>query len=297
MPARLLIAALLLPLQPAAHAADGKLLLTGGVGSIDGAAGGGLSPWALIGTQATEGETGVSAHLTGVRSADYSLQVGAVALAWNDRIEASLAHQDFNARDNLAPLGLPGLHLRQTIVGLKLRLSGDAILDSDCWLPQVSVGLLHKRSDSGGLEPTLIGPLGADRRGTDFYIAATKLLLKEAVLVNLTLRATDANQGGLLGFGGAQGRGRRLMPEFSVAWVAARDIAIGAEVRVKPDNLDRSVLGDAALKEDDWVDLFIVWAPSKHLSLTLAAVDLGRIAPAVQPRRQRGGYLSAQVAY
>lgn len=42
----------------------GKLLLTGGVSSIDGAAGGGLTPWALIGSNATEGELGGSAFLT-----------------------------------------------------------------------------------------------------------------------------------------------------------------------------------------------------------------------------------------
>jgi hypothetical protein len=32
---------------PLAHAETGKLLLTGGVSSVDGAAGGGLSPWAV----------------------------------------------------------------------------------------------------------------------------------------------------------------------------------------------------------------------------------------------------------
>ncbi|MDP3170098.1 MAG: DUF3034 family protein, partial [Polaromonas sp.] len=41
-----------------AHAETGKLLLTGGVSSIDGAAGGGLTPWAVIGSNATEGEVG-----------------------------------------------------------------------------------------------------------------------------------------------------------------------------------------------------------------------------------------------
>ena len=41
-----------------AQADTGKLRLTGGVSSIDGAAGGGLTPWAVIGTNATEGEIG-----------------------------------------------------------------------------------------------------------------------------------------------------------------------------------------------------------------------------------------------
>ena len=36
-----------------AQADTGKLLLTGGVSSIDGAAGGGLTPWAVIGSNAT----------------------------------------------------------------------------------------------------------------------------------------------------------------------------------------------------------------------------------------------------
>jgi hypothetical protein len=36
-------------------AGDGKLLLTGGVSSIDGAAGGGLTPWAVTGSYATDG--------------------------------------------------------------------------------------------------------------------------------------------------------------------------------------------------------------------------------------------------
>ena len=102
-----------------------------------------------------------------------------------------------------------------------------------------------------------------------------------------------ANQNGLLGFGGAQSR---VMPELSVAKLLARNLAIGAEFRAKPDHLEQSVLGPGALKEDDWKDVFIAWAPNKQLSLTAAWVDLGKIAPAVQPRRQRGGYLSLQLA-
>eukprot|EP01036_Dinobryon_divergens_P043107 gene43107-57350_t len=50
-------AAALLSVSPA-QADTGKLLLTGGVSSVEGAAGGGISPWAVIGSQATEGEVG-----------------------------------------------------------------------------------------------------------------------------------------------------------------------------------------------------------------------------------------------
>ncbi len=41
--------------------------------------------------------------------------------------------------------------------------------------------------------------------------------------------------------------------------------------------------------------MFVAWAPSKNLSLTLAYVDLGRIVPGItRDRRQTGWYISAQ---
>jgi hypothetical protein len=276
---------------------NGKLLLTGGVSGIDGAAGGGLTPWAVTGSYATGSQVGATAFVTRVRSQDYALSVAGAALGFGDRAELSIARQDFDTGDNLAPLGLPSLHLKMNVIGAKLRLAGDAVLDSDSPMPQLAVGVLHKRTDAGALAPTLTGALGARTRGTDVYLSATKLFLAQGVLVNGTLRATRANQGGLLGFGSSSRDRYQLQPEVSVAWLLRRDLAIGAEVRAKPDNLNDSVLGTGALKEDDWADVFIAWAPNKHLSLTLAVADLGRIAPAVQPRRQRGAYLSAQIAY
>ena len=62
----LLLATGLLLGAATAQAATGKLLLTGGVSTVEGAAGGGISPWALIGTQATEGEIGGSAFASRV---------------------------------------------------------------------------------------------------------------------------------------------------------------------------------------------------------------------------------------
>ena len=293
----LLVALALAGAVAGSSAAGSKLLLTGGVSSIDGAAGGGLSPWAVTGTYATAGEWGASAFATGAKTQDYGLATAGAALAWNDRLELSIAHQDFDTHDNLAALGLAGLHLKQDIVGLKLRVAGDAVLDSDRWLPQIAVGLLAKRTDAGALAPTLTGALGARDHGTELYLSATKLLLAQGLLVNLTLRATKANQGGLLGFGAAQSGRYRLEPEVSLAGLVNRHLALGVEARAKPDNLDASVLGAGALKEDHWADAFVAWAPDKHLSITLAWVDLGRIAPALQPRRQTGAYLSAQVGF
>jgi hypothetical protein len=292
--------------SPWAHADTGKLLLTGGVSSIDGAAGGGLTPWAVIGSNATDHELGASAAVTRVSTRDYGLNVVGVAVGIHDRLELSAAQQDFNAGPTsaLAAFGVtPGQHIKMDILGAKLRLAGDAVLDSDSWMPQIAVGLEHKTVRAGSMGPVLAA-LGAKDHGTDLYLNATKLFLAQGVLVNGTLRYTQANQTGLLGFGGALGQDHyKLVPELSVAYLLRKDLAVGAEVRFKPNNLEpvgNAVFGanSGALREDSWKDLFIAWAPSKNLSLTLAYVDLGRIAPAlVAGRKQTGAYLSAQIAF
>ena len=287
-------AALLLAQLPAQAAVD-KLLLTGGVTSIDGAAGGGLTPWAVIGSNASEGELGATATASVVSTRNYTMQVQGALLAFDDRYELSIAHQDFATEATGRALGLPGLHLKMDVLAAKVKLLGDAVLDSDCWVPQVAAGVEVKRTDAGALKATL-GALGASTGGTDWYVSATKLFLAQGLLVNGTLRLTKANQNGLLGFGGTAHEKYRLQPEFSVAWLANRTLAFGAEYRAKPDNLDPSLLG-AGLKEDDWVDLFAAWAPTKHVSLTIAYVQLGHIVPAVATKRQDGGYASLQFAF
>jgi Protein of unknown function (DUF3034) len=299
----LLLAAGLLLTAAAAQAATGKLLLTGGVSSVEGAAGGGISPWALIGTQATEGEIGGSVFSSRAVTRDYGLSVAGAALAWNNRLEVSIAQQDLDTGVTGRALGLPGLRLRQNIVGVKLRVAGDAVLDSDSLMPQVAVGVQAKSLKDSGLSPTL-DALGAKHRGTDVYLSATKLFLAQGVLVNGTLRLTKANQNGLLGHGGTLGgddAGYSLQPELSVAWLLSRRLAVGFEIRTMPDKLQRAGaaagLGDG-LRAGDWADVFIAWAPSAHVSLTAAYVDLGRVVPATtDQRRQTGAYLSAQIAF
>ena len=286
-----------------AQADTGKLLLTGGVSTIEGAAGGGLSPWAVIGSNATEGEIGGSAYLTQVGTQDYGLKGYGAALGIHDRFELSIAQQDLNTRGTGTALGLPGLHLKQTIVGVKVRLLGDAVLDSDRFMPQVAMGVQFKQLGSTGLDATL-DALGAKRSGADVYLSATKLLLGQSLLLSGTVRATKANQNGLLGFGATLGgneSGYRLQPEVSVAYLLSKSVAVGAEYRVMPNRLENA--GRAAglgngLRAGDWKDIFIAWAPSKNFSLTLAYVDLGVIVPATTAnRKQTGYYLSAQASF
>jgi len=264
---------------------QGKLLLTGGVSSIDGAAGGGLTPWAITGSYATQGELGATAHLTRATTQDYALTAYGFALGWNDQLELSLAQQAFDAG-----AAVPGATLRQTIAGLKLKLMGDAVLDSDTWRPQLALGAEFKHVNPGAAVGSVLDAVQAKRSGVDLYASATKLLLAQGLLLNGTLRATRANQNGLLGFGSSEHRGYRLEPEVSVAWLLRKNIALGVEYRAKPDNL---AFAGAAFREDAWKDVFIAWAPCKRASLTLAWVDLGNI---VGHPHQSGAYLSLQLA-
>ncbi|GAC1604636.1 MAG: DUF3034 family protein [Ramlibacter sp.] len=291
-----------------AHADTGKLVLTGGVSSIDGAAGGGLTPWAVIGSNATGGEIGVAAHVSRLHTQDYGLTTYGATLGYNERVELSLAQQNFDAGaavalNGVAPVGVTaGQHIKMDVLGLKVRVAGDAVLDSDTLMPQIAVGIEHKITHPGSISPVL-SFLGTRTSGTDLYVSATKLFLAQGVLLNATLRNTNANQNGLLGFGSAApGRNSRSwQPELSAALLLRRNLAVGAEYRAKPNNLEAlgraAGLGDA-LHEDAWRDVFVAWAPTRNLSLTLAYVQLGRVVPGITAnRKQSGAYLSAQAAF
>ena len=70
------------------HAGD-RLLVTGGAHQVEGSGGGGLVPWALIAGYGTRDQVGGSAFATRVRTDDFTLSSGGVAVGLFDRIELS----------------------------------------------------------------------------------------------------------------------------------------------------------------------------------------------------------------
>ena len=261
-----------------------KLLLTGGVSNIEGAAGGGLTPWAVIGGNGTKEQFGGNAFFTEVRVDDYNLRVGGVLMGIQDRFELSFAEQKFDTRAVGGALGLGnGFTFTQKIYGAKIKLFGDAVLEQDSILPQVSLGVMRKENNRG----TLLRALGIKNdKGTDIYLSATKLYLNTSLLLNGTVRFTKANQIGILGFGTAAQDKYKAQWEGSIALLLRKDLAIGAEFRQKPDRLP--------FKEDNWQDVFIAYTPTKNVSVTLAYVDLGNI---VIKDKQKGTYLSVQLGF
>jgi hypothetical protein len=269
----------------------GKLPLTAGFTDVDGAGGGGIVPWATITGYGTSESWGANVHYTVVPLSDFRLQSYGFAVGALDRVEASFTEDRFDATGT----PLSGLTVRQQVYGLKIRLTGDAVYDQDSWLPQTAIGMQYKRNSGISNVPGLTNPrqvgAGGDS-GTDFYLSATKVLLEESILIDVTLRDTKANQFGLLGFGGDLGHGRSVEPETTVAYLLSRRVAVGAEYRAKPRNLS---VDD---ERGAW-DAFIAWTLSRNASLVAGYASLGSIlAPVTQERRsQNGAYLSLQAGF
>jgi hypothetical protein len=245
-----------------------KLLGTSGLTAVGGAGGGGLATWALIGGYESEHQTGANASLLKLSTQDVVVDQVGGSVGFNDRVELSVAQQRgyLSARANMPPAS--GLRFDQTVVGLKVRLFGQAVYDQDKWYPQVSLGVQFK--DTGNTP--LVTALGAtDTNSVDYYISGTKVMLQERLLLNATLRSTRSNQTGLGGFGGPLNNGRELKFEGSLGYFLTRRSMIGAEYLGLPDKLPMA-------HTEDWKDVFIAFFPSKTVSCVLAYADLGTFA-------------------
>lgn len=231
---------------------------------IEGSAGGGLVPWAVIAGYGSKEQVVGSVSHSQVSLKDYRLDVSSVAVGLYDKVELSYASQ----RLTLSSLGG---EIKQDVIGAKIKVYGDVIYTN--W-PQVSLGLHHKILHDGAVATAL----GAKETSshTDVYIAATKVhlgLINGYNLVwNATGRMTQGNETGLLGFGAAGHDSYKFMFEASAGVLLNPNVVVGVEFRQKPNNL--------ALGEDDWFDAFVAYIPNKNFSVTLAWTELGTIAGA-----------------
>ncbi len=266
-------------------ATQGRLLATGGGSQIEGTAGGGIVPLAVLSGYGEVGQQGATAFVSRVQVDDYRLDVFGVAWSWNNRVEVSVARQELYLNTLATALGVPDDTIAQNIFGAKVRLYGDLIYSA--W-PQLSAGVQYKINEDFYI-PAAAG--ARDDRDWDAYLAATKLFLGGAlghnVWLNGVARATRANQGGLVGFGGDNNSDREIVYEGSIGVFLNRHWAAGVEYRQKPDNLSFA-------PEGDWRDVFVAWFPNKQWSVIGAWVDLGDIATLVD---QRGWYVSVQGSF
>lgn len=275
---------------------EGKLLLTAGFNDLEGSGGGGLVPLAFITGYGSSDSWGANAHFTDIQLKDFQLRAFGAAVGAFDRVEVSYTRHEFN----ITGTALDGLGAAQDIVGVKVKLVGDAVYGQDSWIPQVAVGAEYHKNEgltngdavglAGLVNPKQLG--AAAEHGTDYYIAATKVFLAQSLVVNAVLRATKANEFGLLGFGGDLKNTYSYKPEGTVAYLLTRRLALGSEVRTRPHNLSVD-------DESTAYDVFLAWAPTKNLSLVAAYLNLGGVLGPVTGvnRHQDGPYLSVQAGF
>ncbi len=305
----------------------GKVLATGGVSMVDGAGGGGITPWATITGYATRDGINGDLHYTYVFLPDYQLQSLGGAMGFWDRFELSYTQSILTTGGTYDTVGLvtdtlgadTGIEpfnttITMDVYGAKVRVFGDAIYDSDNLIPQIAIGAFYKENKNEELLTTLHAE---EADGWEYYIAATKIFFPFNTLFNYTLRYTDANQTGLTGFGGPNSDGAEFRSELSVGYLLRKDTVIGFEWTQHGENthgssveltgldvgtlqpvLELAGLGDVShtltQRESDWFDAFIAYFPNKNFSMTFAYANLGDIV--ITPD-QHGFYLSLQASF
>ncbi len=262
------------------------------VTQLEGQAGGGIVPWALL----SSGTPTVSSSW--VDTGDFTLSSVALQASFANRVELSYAQLAFDtgrhpAHDEKGESIFNKIDL--DVVGLKIQA-----LAMDGALPAVTVGLQYKKASGTNDFEKALTKWGADDSGLDFYLAATSVfpIGERKMLLNGTIRGTKGNQMGILGFGSATDDSYEAQFEGSVGIFLHEKSMLGAEYRMKPDNLGRD-------SEDAWADLFFAYFPNKNMSLVAAAVFLGNIAPSNHytsggndfGHNQRGLYLQIQANF
>jgi hypothetical protein len=254
--------------------AGSKVIATGGATTIEGNSGGGIVPWATINGYSSSDEWSVNSFAGRVGVDDFTLDSLGVGASFNNQWELSFARQKF-ALDTI------GGELRQDVLGVKYKVAGELLYTA---LPQISIGAQFKKNRDFAL-PSAVG--AGDDSGYEIYVAATKVFFDAIagrnLLLNATIRSTDAHQTGLLGFGG-EGVSRKLMFESSAVLLLNYNLALGTEFKQKPNQLGFA-------DEQHWRDLFAAWFINKNASVVLGYVDLGDIAGLSD---QTGFYLSLE---
>ena len=267
------------------------------VTNIDGQAGGGLVPWALLSSGPTVAITHIGTQNLGINSL-------AINTSFANRVEVSYARNMLSITGASGALaGAVGTNTTDHVdnYGIKVKLNdmGDS-------MPQFALGAVYKKT-GGNLMDNVLNPaagFGINNSSTDVYGAASKIVNigGKNVLLNGVLRATKGNQLGLLGFGGGNtvgaSTGYKIEPELSAEVFAADNVVVGAEYRKEPNYTVAGTAQETVLHQNSAYDLHIVYVANKNFTLTAAYVDLGMVAPGViNYNRQNGMFLQGQVNF
>lgn len=292
------MAAATVPMQ--SEAATGRLIVTGGATTVEGVAGGGVVPLALISGLASKDEIGGVGFASHLMVDDFKLNAYGGAINIHDRFEISLSRLDLSIPNSVTGrtvigLGVADNDIKMDVVGVKYRIAGDAMYQPDTWLPQIAIGAQYKKNR----DENLMRFLSADDSGYDIYLAATKVYLASVLgrnaFINGVVRYTDANYLGLFGFGNQAAGGdddRSFQTEFSGGILITPQLLFGGEFKTMHDS---KTLG-GAVNPSTWKDVFIAYFPTKNVSVAAAYANLGQVGLAADDN-QTGFYMSLQVTF
>ena len=264
------------------------------VTNIDGQAGGGLVPWALL-------SSGPTVAYTHIGTQNLDINSLAINTSFSNRVEVSYAHNMLN--DSAPVLNAGGALVGNNTdnvdnFGIKVKLN-----DMSDSMPQFALGAVYKKA-SGNLASTLNTALGVNTSSTDVYGAVSKIvnMAGKNVLLNGVLRATKANALGLLDFGGGNtagaSTGYKIEPELSAEIFAASNVVVGAEYRRQPNYAMAGTAQATYLSQKSAYDFHVVYVANSNFSLTAAYVNLGTVAPVANGyTRQNGMFLQGQVNF
>lgn len=257
--------ACLLGLSAGAHAA---------VTMVEGAAGSGTVPWALLSGGKPSGA------FTYIDVGDFRTFNIGFSTTFADRVEVSAIRNVVDLGANDIQKIVSGVAGQQTgninfdVLGVKVKL-----LDMSDNLPQIAVGAYYKRTD---LDEDVVNVVNCgtaarafggtcdddDDSGWDAYIVATKVFPvgSKKVLLNLALQYGKGNQLGILGFSDDS----NIEAGLTAGYFIADNLVFGFDYRWKPDE-------SPVFEEDDWWDIWMAWFPDKNVSIVAAYANLGDI--------------------
>ncbi len=259
--------------------------------NVDGQAGGGLVPWALLSSGPTVAMTHLGTQNLGIDSV-------AINTSFANRVEISYARNMLDVMGTA--LGGANNHANVDNYGIKVKLN-----DMGDMMPQFAVGIVNKRASGGLVDNVVATPTsGINTSGTDVYGAASKIVSigGKTVLLNGVLRASKANQLGFLGFSGGNTAGAKtgysIKPEVSAEICAAENVIFGVEYRAQPSNGANGTANGAVLYQNAAYDFHVVYVANKNFTLTAAYTNLGQVAPALTgTNKQNGMLVQAQVNF
>lgn len=261
--------------------------------TIEGSAGAGLLPMALMHPQ------GPQVAYTHLNTQDFRIRSVAVGGTISDRVELSFGRLMVKVPGTYDGLDGGDNDIDVNTLGAKVK-----VLDMSDTMPQVDIGLQHKISSGNLLDTLKTAGYISRKSGTDLYVVATKVVgVGNGLVLNGVLRATKANQMGILGFGGGTQPGGKsgysVVPEVSVAYFLTSSLIIGAEYRDKPNKISNAVYG---IKEEGAYDAFLTYLVNKNMAASVAYVNLGQVGatPAALgsgSSDQSGLYVSVQASF